>query len=1134
MMQNSFDTTPETEEKYTYYAFISYKHEDEKWARWIQNKLETYKLPTVLQKEIRDLPNRITPIFRDKTDITSGPLKKTLSKELQSSRFLIVICSPNAAKSIYVDYEVEQFIRMGRQDRIIPLIIDGAVRTQNPEQECFVPSLLAMEETILGVDLPTLGKHKAFLTVIATMLDIKLDTLVRRDRIRQKKKNLLATASITILLILAGFTLDYYIPKTYYYSDYVLQWGIPKGIFRLDYSFLAFGKNELKDRDDFYAVTISKSNKTITLKHMNSAMVPVDYPTETEQSDRPVFAEYDYKVTDGIKQVSDAKYFDRYGNIILVLKYSDDSTIVDFTSPDGSNTPVTLSGSLFSENGTMDVKNLEIKSSITRYIYQYDENGYISLVKFMRDNRATSPTPDQNGITGYICTVDQYGRVVTKRMNYVFDNTIHNTVFDRIYYNYAYQSPNLVSVVYTDAEDNLIYNGDFYAKKEFFYYDNGNISDIYYYGTDGEKCTGPYGYAHASIIYDNKGFIQEVDYYNENNYPVITVFGYAKAQHVHDKKGNLTQASVFDTDGNPVVALPTDIYRYVSGFSTIRRVYDEKNMLISETYYDENDEPMLCTGEYARLDTAYHKGLLSEVSYYDVNGEPKTCNIGFEKFTKEYNEFDLAINWRYCNADGTLSETTWGYSRIELEYDENRNIKSYSFYDENDRLVMTEDNIARQELVWDDRGLLSEQSNYDTVGNLVVSTAGYAKNVKEYNESGLLTKDIYYDQNEEPVYVPDQGYARYEAAYDEYGDCTYKSYYDVDGQLVMTNYGYAEYKAWYDSKAQKVEEAYYDETGSLVLPNGYDWARHTMAYTEEGLPKCESYYDADNHLVINSYTGYAKCYAEYDEWNNMRSKTFYGTDGKEFISPNLGFASVKYVYENNYLIRTSYYDEKGDLIISPTINYAEQIQKLDSNGKLLSSCTYDDTGKPILNLYGYSSVTCTYNQKGLETNRQYLDAQGKPTIALNYGYAEMDILYNKDGTWKNAVFYDQSGKEIDSNLIVTKSFVYISEVKAQSAGLKAGVHINDLILQYGDWCYFPVNEEDSMFTLLTNELERVKDLSKKVVIYRPTDASIQTYQFDSGMVGLRINSVDFSFPSQEAYMEYSTGLESAYLSSGLE
>lgn len=37
----------EMERQYKNYAFISYKREDEKWAKWLQRKLENYKLPSV-------------------------------------------------------------------------------------------------------------------------------------------------------------------------------------------------------------------------------------------------------------------------------------------------------------------------------------------------------------------------------------------------------------------------------------------------------------------------------------------------------------------------------------------------------------------------------------------------------------------------------------------------------------------------------------------------------------------------------------------------------------------------------------------------------------------------------------------------------------------------------------------------------------------------------------------------------------------------------------------------------------------------------------------------------------------------------------------------------------------------------
>lgn len=37
---------------YTYYAFISYNHLDEKWAKRLQHKLHHYRLPSIARKEI--------------------------------------------------------------------------------------------------------------------------------------------------------------------------------------------------------------------------------------------------------------------------------------------------------------------------------------------------------------------------------------------------------------------------------------------------------------------------------------------------------------------------------------------------------------------------------------------------------------------------------------------------------------------------------------------------------------------------------------------------------------------------------------------------------------------------------------------------------------------------------------------------------------------------------------------------------------------------------------------------------------------------------------------------------------------------------------------------------------------------
>lgn len=96
--------------KYKRYAFISYSHKDVKEAKWLHKHLEYYKLPSDIFNEYDENNRYLRPVFRDKEDIGTGVLKSVLRKELEVSKYLIVICSPNSAQSTYVSQEAQVFI----------------------------------------------------------------------------------------------------------------------------------------------------------------------------------------------------------------------------------------------------------------------------------------------------------------------------------------------------------------------------------------------------------------------------------------------------------------------------------------------------------------------------------------------------------------------------------------------------------------------------------------------------------------------------------------------------------------------------------------------------------------------------------------------------------------------------------------------------------------------------------------------------------------------------------------------------------------------------------------------------------------------------------------------------------------
>jgi len=159
-----------------YFAFISYKSEDVEWATWLQHELEHYHLPASFNGRT-DVPQELRPIFRDIDELSAGNLPDQIKQALFHSQNLIVICSPQAAESPWVNQEVETFVSLGRTEHIYPFIVEG-----NSPSEFFPPALrnLPKDEERLGGDVSKKGRDAAFVKVVAGMLGVGFDSLWNR------------------------------------------------------------------------------------------------------------------------------------------------------------------------------------------------------------------------------------------------------------------------------------------------------------------------------------------------------------------------------------------------------------------------------------------------------------------------------------------------------------------------------------------------------------------------------------------------------------------------------------------------------------------------------------------------------------------------------------------------------------------------------------------------------------------------------------------------------------------------------------------------------------------------------------------------------------------------------------------
>jgi tetratricopeptide (TPR) repeat protein len=208
--------------EFRYRAFISYSHADTKWANWLHRRLETFRIDRDLigrQTAMGLISTTLRPIFRDRDDFTAGhSLSEQTLAALDASAALIVLGSPDAAKSHYVNEEVRLFKQRHPNRPIIPVIVDS--RPGDPATECFPLALkfeVALDGAItdrpadlLAADMREIGDGRdlALAKVVARMLGVPTDDIRKRQVIAQGWRLKVMAAVVTVFAVLslvAGF-----------------------------------------------------------------------------------------------------------------------------------------------------------------------------------------------------------------------------------------------------------------------------------------------------------------------------------------------------------------------------------------------------------------------------------------------------------------------------------------------------------------------------------------------------------------------------------------------------------------------------------------------------------------------------------------------------------------------------------------------------------------------------------------------------------------------------------------------------------------------------------------------------------------------------------------------------------------
>lgn len=1207
--------------EYEYYAFISYRRTDEKWARWIQRRLETYRFPVALKKEYTSLPKKIFPIFRDKTDLTSGELWEQLKKQLEDSEYLIVICSPNSANAEWVNNEVAYFQELGRNENIIPLIVDGQPHSEDSETECFCPALRDnADKELLGVSVAELGKKKAVLRVIASIMHLKYDQLVMRDKKRTVKRRITAAAAGTALAAAAFGVFWYNIPHSSYYWSFVYKNEIPEG--RTEIS-----KRERQKTQGCYKI-VTQRNRVVRLEYVNSADTPISPPLSLSDS---LYSVIEFSYNDN-GSLSSAVFENAAGEPQIIKRY-DGIDAVNFINPNNPSLLGNFSQGV-DETGIISAafEVSEDRFEITRMLLEHDENGFLIKERYMWDNRNT-PACDSNGVFEVRYTYDESGNVICmenlgRSGELLYENAA--SVF-RFAYNERGQ---VTETACFDSQNTPVLDDNNAASSSLLYDENGACIRQMYYDTEGAPCCDAAGVSDYEFVYDDNGFMTETSFfdengsaayiknmgvhkivyhndgkgavigqtfYDENGEKMYDITGVASYAYTFDRRNRLTSVRFYDIDGELTYyrmgseygnanqsirqggAIGIDTYGMGGNAAGVDVEYPDEYTM-RNTYIDKSGKPAKCFNGYAVLENKYNKdGMKERMNFYDENGAPVRAAYNAASIVYQYNDSSKVSTISYLDENGALclnmlgfaearplydysgrpagieyfdtqGEPCWvhhteggsdNFSKVEMEFNSLGKLAAVRYRNPAGDIVQVEGKDERR-IEYDERGNCTSIKNYSVMGNLMNDSSGAAVVNAAYDEQGREISRYYLDSKGEYMRFGDH---MTETAYDSRGNiaCETSYSYDDAGNIVCTRIAYE-----YDSRNRKTKEYYVDENGRLLEEDGIAGAE----YTYDARDHCTSvrFFDRNGDTAQNisamieyEFDEYGDCILDiqyayyenelfpvrfyeysYDEYGNQVSSFAYNSEGEPVADENdiAGVVAVYDAMEN--IIRSTYYNSKGEIAFNPESGYAIAVFAYDSLGNAVKTEYYDEHEQPLTRKSGWPAcMTTEYNEFGYLAGFSYYDENGALFRGSDYDYAGIKIFYDAGGVRLYEELYDEDSKLVKTMICLLE----VGDVKAGSTAEKAGVQAGDLLIGFNAWNYFDAESyREARLSEFHHTIAEATDQEKHIVAFRLYEENgesfcdILNFDIPAGQAGIHFVNSLYAYEDVEyiesVYREY--------------
>ena len=388
--------------------------------------------------------------------------------------------------------------------------------------------------------------------------------------------------------------------------------------------------------------------------------------------------------------------------------------------------------------------------------------------------------------------------------------------------------------------------------------------------------------------------------------------GYATVKYAYNNYHRIIREEFFDEHDKPV--------NCIDGYYSKINKYDGWNLISSE-YYDVQGKLVNGPDGYARQETTYFKKRHESTWYYDAEGRPvgshriseyeiiklKTCLIsdswydpdnqlisgpnGYARVEYEY-DGTMVSKISYIAADGSLYYMpSEGYAKVITSYNKNK-VSARYYYGEKDELIAGPEGYAYV--------LYTHQKDYDTEmyynadGSLFFTDEGICG--VEIHSLGNNQTDKYFFVDENLKGKCNEGYYKTRIFTTVQGLIKTQIYYDANDQfMIVDSLGFAKVKYTYKLNTIESEE-YYGTDGKLIRSNeGYAVLHNTV--TKAGITKTE-YFDVDGKTRVSGPEGYAQVEYQIENKNIMITIAFFAAialiDSINLLSMGIAKTRIKY------------------------------------------------------------------------------------------------------------------------------------------------------------------------------------------------------------------------------------------------